>query len=64
MGSLHMSFADGTGKTFAQVMDERRVEMVQRYKRIEEAAWRWEMGQMSDERLAQLVFGMVNRDGR
>lgn len=47
----------------AELTEElRRRWMIQRYKRIEEAAWKWEAGELSAERFAELVFALINEE--
>lgn len=47
-----------------KLLEERRQQLLNRYKRIEMEAYKWEAGLISAQRLAEIVFGIVNEEAQ
>ena len=40
----------------------REAELVRRYKRVEMLAYKWFDGEIDDKRMAEAVFGLINKE--
>ncbi len=47
-----------------KLLEERRQQLLNRYKRIEMEVYKWEAGLISAQRLAEIVFGIVNEEAQ
>lgn len=63
----HVS-VEGMERTFAEHMrkqvEARRKDRLQRYKEIEALAYKWFDGEVTDRRMAEAVFGIVNEEAQ
>ena len=63
----HVS-VEGMERTFAEHMrkqvEARRKDRLQRYKDIEALAYKWFDGEVTDRRMAEAVFGIVNEEAQ
>ena len=61
----HVSQED-MDRTFAEHMrkqiEARRKDRLQRYKKVEALAYKWFDGKITDKRMAEAVFGLINEE--
>ena len=61
----HVS-VEGMERTFVEHMrkqvEARRKDRLQRYKEIEALAYKWFDGEVTDRRMAEAVFGLINEE--
>ena len=55
---MERTFAEYTRKQ----IEARRKDRLQRYKKIEALAYKWFDGEVTDRRMAEAVFGLINEE--
>ena len=61
----HVSVEDMERKFVEQIRketEERKADRLQRYKKIEALAYKWFDGEVTDRRMAEAVFGLINEE--
>ena len=61
----HVSVED-MERTFAEYtrkrIEARRIDRLQRYKKVEALVYKWFDGEIDDKRMAEAVFGLINEE--
>ena len=59
MEDVEQVFVERTRK----LVEEREAERLRKYKQVETLAYKWFDGKITDKRMAEAVFGLINEEG-